>query len=165
MQHGLPIPDPGYRVSEKLLSRKEKKIPQSYLGQQLSCGISLPSLLFSCLALSFFFFFGLLFLSNQKCKPEVPSDDAKRKTRGGGMSCHWSTVGFEGGAPEAKLPGLAGQSPSVLPRTSVASAMLHSLQFPRQGRRAAAFDYKRNRPGTSARAFLTSQGSISGPRR
>lgn len=27
------------------------------------------------------------------------------------MSCHWSTVGFEGGAPEAKLPGLAGQSP------------------------------------------------------
>lgn len=67
MQHGLPIPDPGYWVSEKLLSRKEKKIPQSYLGQQLSCGISLPSLLFSCLALSF--------------KPEVPSADAKRKTR------------------------------------------------------------------------------------
>ena len=81
------------------------------------------------------------------------------------MSCHWSTVGFEGGAPEAKLPGLAWLSPSVLPRTSVASAMPHSLQFPRQGRRAAAFDYKRNRPGTSARAFLTSQGSISGPRR
>lgn len=72
MQHGLPIPDPGYRVSEKLLSRKEKKIPQSYLGQQLSCGISLPSLLFSCLALSFFFFSGCSFFQTKSANQKSP---------------------------------------------------------------------------------------------
>lgn len=70
-------------MSEKVLSRKEKKIPQKGCsGQQFSCGISGPSLPFSCPA-----------LYSTVCEPEAPNDEAKGKNRAGSMELPWDYLG------------------------------------------------------------------------